>query len=88
MLEPTGIEMNLLQVHVHSTNDKQQNILESRTLINVPDSFLKERGTMIKTFNHCSPLLKLFYNFSSSSICLIVVVVDPAAKYHNLGSKL
>ncbi|MGT2333780.1 hypothetical protein ACVPOY_06650 [Staphylococcus aureus] len=22
--EPTGIEMNLLQVHVHSTNDKQQ----------------------------------------------------------------
>ena len=42
--EPTGIEMNLLQVHVHSTNDKQQNILESRTLINVPDSFLKESG--------------------------------------------
>ncbi|AVS01833.1 hypothetical protein D3233_11800 [Staphylococcus aureus] len=36
-LEPTGIEMNLLQVHVHSTNDKQQNILESRTLIDVPD---------------------------------------------------
>ena len=42
--EPTGIEMNLLQVHVHSTNDKQQNILESRTLINVPDSFLKKVG--------------------------------------------
>ncbi len=42
--EPTGIEMNLLQVHVHSTNDKQQNILESRTLINVPDSFLKKSG--------------------------------------------
>ncbi len=41
--EPTGIEMNLLQVHVHSTNDKQQNILESRTLINVPDSFFKRK---------------------------------------------
>ncbi len=41
--EPTGIEMNLLQVHVHSTNDKQQNILESRTLINVRDSFLKRK---------------------------------------------
>ncbi len=41
--EPTGIEMNLLQVHVHSTNDKQQNILESRTLINVRDSFFKRK---------------------------------------------
>ncbi len=41
-LEPTGIEMNLLQVHVHSTNDKQQNILESRTLIDVPDFLFKE----------------------------------------------
>lgn len=36
-LDPTGIEMNLLQVHVHSTNDKKQYILESRTLIDVPD---------------------------------------------------
>lgn len=40
-LDPTGIEMNLLQVHVHSTNDKQQYILESRTLIDVPDFLLK-----------------------------------------------